>query len=256
MMAARKTLTARSVLLSVLLGTDPPRLPVQLLVRTAALFGIPEGTVRTALSRMAVAGEVAADGDGWYAISAGHLLARQARQSASRRALTDAWDGHTWLQAVVAPGRRRSAANRATLRATLAAARLSELREGVWLRPDNLTEARSIEADEVRWFRCSPEDESTELARRLWDLDRWAQRARGLQSSMAALLDPLVAGDRQVLAEGFVVSADVLRHLQSDPLLPRELLPPDWPGGPLRAEYDRYDDAYRSVLGRWFGEHR
>ena len=255
MMAARKALTARSVLLSVLLGTDPPRLPVQLLVRTAALFGIPEGTARTALSRMAVAGEVAGDGDGWYGITADHLLARQARQTASRRARTDAWDGRTWLEAVVVAGRRRSAADRATLRATLAAARLSELREGVWLRPDNLEEARSIEAEEVRWFRSAPVGDPKELARRLWDLDGWAHRARGLQSSMAALLDPLVAGDRQVLAEGFVVSADVLPPLQSAPLLPRVLLPPDWPGGALRDGYDRYDDAYRSVLGRWFGEH-
>jgi len=256
MMAARNALTARSVLLSVLLGTDPPRLPVQLLVRTAALFGISEGTARTALSRMAGAGEVAGDGDGWYEIAAGHLLARQVRQTASRRARMDPWDGYTWLQAVVVADRRRTAADRATLRAALAAARLSELREGVWLRPDNLGEAHSIEAEEVRWFRCTPGGNPEELAQRLWDLDGWVRRARGLQSSMAALLDPLVAGDRQVLAEGFMVSADVLRHLQSDPLLPRELLPPDWPGGALRDEYDRYDDAYRSVLGRWFGEHR
>ncbi len=254
-MAARKALTARSVLLSVLLGTDPPHLPVHLLVRTASLFGITEGTARTALSRMVAAGELAGDGSGSYGIAAGHLLARQARQTASRRARTDPWDGHTWLQAVVVADGRRSAADRVLLRATFAAARLSELREGVWLRPDNLGEARPVGAEEVRWFRCVPEGDPGELVRRLWDLDWWAGRAQGLRSSMTALLDPLVAGDRQVLAEGFVVSADVLRHLQSDPLLPRELLPTDWPGGALRDEYDRYDGAYRSVLGRWFSEH-
>jgi phenylacetic acid degradation operon negative regulatory protein len=49
-----------------------------------------------------------------------------------------------------------------------------------------------------------------------------------------------------------VLSAAVLRHFQADPLLPDALLPPRWPGAALRAEYDRYDRAYRSVLREWF----
>ena len=88
--SARWPLTARSVLLSVLLGSDPPRLPVLLLVRTTGLFGIAEGTTRTALSRMAAAGEVQALG-GAYELSAPRLLARQARQSASRTGATLPW---------------------------------------------------------------------------------------------------------------------------------------------------------------------
>jgi phenylacetic acid degradation operon negative regulatory protein len=50
-------LTARSVLASVLLGTDPPWLPTPLLVRTSALFGICEGSTRSALSRLVAAGD-------------------------------------------------------------------------------------------------------------------------------------------------------------------------------------------------------
>src|SRR4051812_31262220 len=73
-----RDLTARSVLLSVLLGSDPPQLPVQLLVRTTELFGIAEGTTRTALSRMTSAGEVRG-GDGVYRLVSAGLLARQAR---------------------------------------------------------------------------------------------------------------------------------------------------------------------------------
>jgi phenylacetic acid degradation operon negative regulatory protein len=67
-------------------------------------------------------------------------------------------------------------------------------------------------------------------------------------------LPALEAHDRGALAEGFVISAAVLRHLQADPLLPPELLPEDWPGAELRAEYDRYDAAYRAVLVDWFAE--
>ena len=59
-------------------------------------------------------------------------------------------------------------------------------------------------------------------------------------------------GDPTALADGFVTSADVLRHLQADPLLPAELLPARWPGAALRAEYDRYDAAYRATLRGWF----
>jgi phenylacetic acid degradation operon negative regulatory protein len=242
------TLTARSVLLSVLLGTDPPRLPVALLVRTTDLFGIAAGTTRTALSRMASAGEVRAD-DGWYEIAGDSLLARQARQSASRAGRTAAWDG-AWLQAVVdAPG-RRAAADRARLRAALGSARLGELREGVWMRPANLGPGPTVE--EVRWFDVGPVDDAAGLAARLWDLRRWSQHAAELRRRMATLVGPLERGDRDALAPGFVLSADVLRHFQADPLLPAALLPENWPGEALRAEYDEYDRAYRAVLAAWF----
>lgn len=240
------------MLLSVLLGTDPPRLPVQLLVRTTELFGIVEGTTRTALSRMAAAGEVVADG-GSYAIASDRLLARQARQAASRAARTRRWSGGRWLQAVVVADGRRSAADRAAVRAALVDARLAELREGVWLRPDNLDggAARPV-ATELRWSVAIPEGDAAALAAELWDLQAWAATAASLRRRMAALVRPLEAGDRSPLADGFVVSADVLRHLQADPLLPQELLPAAWPGAALRADYDRYDRAYRAVLRDWF----
>ncbi len=247
-------MTARSVVLSVLLGTDPPRLPVQLLVRTTELFGIAEGTTRTALSRLAAAGEVVAD-DGSYAIAADHLLARQARQTASRAARTRAWRGGRWRQAVVVADGRRPAAERAALRAALAGARLAELREGVWLRPDNLDVDPYIGdagTTALRWSTTVPDGDAAALAAELWDLDGWSTRARDLRRRMAALVEPLEAGDRAPLADGFVLSADVLRHLQADPLLPPALLPDDWPGAALRSEYDRYDRAYRAVLRAWF----
>ena len=242
--------TARSILLSVLLGSDPPRLPVQLLVRTTELFGIAEGTTRTALSRMAAAGEVVAE-DGWYALEADRLLARQARQSASRAGRTRAWTAKRWRQAVVVADGRRPAAERSALRAALTAARLAELREGVWLRPDNV-DVPVLDAAELRWSTVVPDGDAAELAAELWDLPGWAAGAQHLRTRMDELVGPLDAGDRTTLADGFVLSADVLRHLQADPLLPAELLPAGWPGAALRREYDRYDRAYRAVLRTWF----
>jgi phenylacetic acid degradation operon negative regulatory protein len=246
------SLTARSVLASVLLGTDPPWLPTPRLVRTAELFGISEGTARTALSRLVSAGEAVTE-DGGYRL-VGRLVARQDRQTASRRATTLPWDG-TWELAVVAGDGRRAAADRAALRDALGQLRLVELREGVWGRPDNLDPARSPEAREVaddwcrRWRGARP-DPAPDLGS-LWDLDAWAVGARDLLAQIAALEPGLEVGDRRLLAAGFVTSAAVLRHLQADPLLPVALLPARWPGEALRRAYDGYDAAYRAVLRDW-----
>lgn len=246
-------LTARSVLASVLLGTDPPWLPTARLVRTAALFGISEGTTRTALSRMVTGGEAVAE-DGGYRL-AGRLVARQARQTASRRADTRQWDG-TWELVTINGDQRRPAADRAALRDALRARRLAEVREGAWARPDNLDPDRSPEAalviDEwcTRWTGARPTPPPG--AALLFDLKAWSTRAASLRADMSRVLPRLRAGEAGALATGFVTSAAVLRHLQADPLLPSALLPSRWPGAALRRDYDRYDAAYRSLLQGWF----
>lgn len=245
-----RTLTARSVVLSVLLGTDPPRLPVQLLVRTTELFGISGGTTRTALSRMAAAGELRAEG-GAYAIADPRLVARQSRQAASRAARTRPWRGERWVLAVVGADGPRDAGDRADTRAALLAARLAEQREGVWLRPDNLEPPAPRPG--VSTYLAVPDEEPAVLAARLWDLEGWTAGAGRLRAAMAGLVGRLEAGDTAALGPGFVLSADVLRHFQHDPLLPPALLPAGWPGDDLRREYDRYDRAYREVLRGWFG---
>jgi phenylacetic acid degradation operon negative regulatory protein len=251
-----RPLTARSVVASTLLGTDPPRLPVAFLVRTGALFGLAEGTVRTALSRMVAAGEASTDGDGWYALS-GALVERQARQQRSRSAATVEWSGR-WRLAVVVGG-ARSAAQRSDLRRAMRQLRLAELRDGVWTRPDNLerplTPALEVADAQCQWFLGDPQltlaHSDADLAAQLWDLPAWASRATALRRSMHDLVTRLEAGDTGALADGFVLSAAVLRHFLADPLLPRELEPRGWPGAALRADYDRYDAAYRQVLARW-----
>jgi phenylacetic acid degradation operon negative regulatory protein len=241
-------LTARSVLASALLGMDPPELPVAQLVRLTGLFGISENRARVALSRMVAAGEATSDGAGRYRL-AGHLVARQARQSASRAGATTPWGGD-WCMAVVTM--TGSAADvRTTRRRALAYARLAELREGVWMRPANVPVRLpdSLDAD-VELLTARPAD-PRELAARLWDLDAWSARAEELLVGLAAL-DP---GGPETLAPGFELSAAVLRHLQSDPLLPAELLPSAWPGARIRTVYDEWDARYRATLRTWSRGH-
>ncbi|RJL32509.1 PaaX family transcriptional regulator C-terminal domain-containing protein [Bailinhaonella thermotolerans] len=231
-----RPLTARSIVLSTLLGTHPARLPVRALIRAGELFGVAEGTIRVALSRMVAAGDLAQDG-GRYQLTA-RLLDRQARQDESRAPRTRPWDG-SWETCVIT-AERRPAPERAALRQAMTAHRLAELREGVWLRPANLD--RPLPA--AITSRClllgaRPSGDPARLAADLWDLGGWAGRARALVTAL----------DRASgLAEGFMVSAAVLRHLLADPLLPPELAPPGWPGEALRARYDDFDRTYRTLL--------
>jgi phenylacetic acid degradation operon negative regulatory protein len=237
-------LTARSVMASALLGMDPPELPVAQLVRLTGLFGISENRARVALSRMLAAGEASSDGSGRYRL-AGHLAARQSRQSASRSGVTNPYEGQWWLAVVTTTG--STAEVRGARRRVLSYARLAELREGVWMRPDNLAVrlADAVNGD-VELMTARPE-RAKELAARLWDLPVWSGHARRLLAALRAL----TPDSPEALAPGFELSAAVLRHLQADPLLPGELLPTDWPGADLRATYDGWDAQYRETLRRW-----
>ncbi|MBX3314334.1 MAG: PaaX domain-containing protein, C- domain protein [Actinobacteria bacterium] len=250
----RARLTARSVLASTLLGVRPPELPTRSLVATARLLGVSEGSARTAISRMVAAGELEAT-DGGYRLAGSALLTRQTRQDLSRTGVDGPWDG-TW-RTVVVTAEARPAADRVELRAALAALRFAELREGIWLRPDNLPAGVLPDAERTVRAQCRAlsarplDDGPAELAAELWPLDAWATTARALHEELSVMDDRLVAGDTDALSEGFVVAAHALRHFQADPLLPPVLLPDDWPGPALRAVYEAYDRRFKETLATW-----
>lgn len=267
----RRRLTARSVLASTLLGVSPPTLPTRSLVATAELLGIAPGTARVALSRMVAARELAATSDGYRLVSPA-LLARQASQDRSRRATTVPWGGD-WTVWVVNDN-TRSASERTALRLAMARRRHEELREGVWLRPANLPDQvlpDPVTGDPVTGdqpagsddavtrqcigFTASPDDPTAVVAQ-LWDLATWSRDATDLLTEMGRLRSRLDGGDTSALADGFVTSAAVLRHLQADPLLPPELLPDAWPAPWLRLAYERYDASFRDLLATWQRHHR
>ena len=64
------------------------------------------------------------------------------------------------------------------------------------------------------------DDDPAGLARQLWDLTAWARTAERLLKDMATASDT---------PGRFVAAAGMVRHLLTDPVLPDELLPPDWP---------------------------
>src|ERR1700747_2264383 len=127
-------MTARSVVLSLLLGAHPAWAPAGELIRLTADFGIKETTLRVALTRMVGAGDLIRSADG-YRLS-DRLLARQRRQDEAMRPRTRAWRGDWLVLIVTSVG--TDARTRAALRTTMHDKRFGELREGVWMRPDNL----------------------------------------------------------------------------------------------------------------------
>jgi phenylacetic acid degradation operon negative regulatory protein len=234
MVAGLRPLTARSAVLSTLLGVHPPRLPARNLVRVGELFGIAEGTIRVALSRMVAAGDLTqVNGD--YQLTR-RLRDRQARQDQSRSPSMRDWTGD-WEVAVVTAA-RRSPAERLSFRTAMTELRLAELREGTWLRPANLTRERPALVTEQCTFLVG-RPERPDLAATLWDLPGWAARARELESALDDAAD---------LASTFILAAAVLRHFLADPLLPAELLPADWPGPRLRIRYEEFDARFQKVL--------
>lgn len=228
------TMTARSVVLSVLLGAHPAHARASELVRLTTDFGIKETTLRVALTRMVGAGDLIRSADG-YRLS-DRLLARQRRQDDAIDPRVRPWRGEWVTLVVTSVG--NDARTRAALRTAMHDKRFGELREGVWMRPDNLELGLDPEFDaRVRVLRAR-DDDPAGLAGRLWDLPAWARTGHRLLDEMAAARD---------IPGRFVVAAATVRHLLTDPVLPDELLPADWPGARLRAAYH---DFATELLGR------
>ncbi len=213
------------------------------------MFGVTEGTTRTALSRMVAAHELAA-ADGSYELI-GELRARRSRQALSRSAERRPWDG-TWTLAVVAPG-ARTPRDRAAFREAGRRLRLVEWREGLWCRPDNLdadrlADSRAVLAAQSTWVtRRDPDAPPVDL----FAAGAWAADAERLIAEMTRLEPALSSADREALERGFLLSADVIRHFGSDPLLPDELVD-DWPGDALRRSFDRHEVVFKRAHRSWF----
>lgn len=219
-------LSARSAVLSLVLGSGADGLTSAQLAAAARHLDINPATVRVALTRAVAAGELVRDGT-HYRLGA-RLLDRSRRQEAHADVV--AWDGSWETVVVVTTG--RSSSERSALRSRLSTARLGELREGVWMRPANLHRASAdLTSDDVRLFTATPLNDPARLAADLWDLAAWATETVEVLAALEGTSDP---GRR------LAVAAHLVRHLAADPLLPDELQPGDWPAPEARRAYDLY----------------
>ncbi len=237
-------MSARSVVLSALLGTHPPTLPARSLVALAELFDIRPGTVRTSLSRMVANGELTVD-DGSYGL-AGRLLERQRQQDADAGSK---WNGD-WITAI-AVSDRRSMAERRAFRDSMVGSRLAELRPDIWMRPANTPDPPKLPDVLVTTgpLAC---DDVDDLVGRLWSLDEIEAAAQRLSDALERQRSAIDGGDTRRLPQTFMVSAAAVRFLRTEPKLPDELAPPSWMANELRTHYAEFNTAFLSQLRSFF----
>lgn len=243
-----RPLGARSIVLSVLLGSHPPEMPVAPLLEFTALFDIPNGTVRTALSRMAANGELEA-ADGVYRLS-GRLLDRQSQQDTGAVHPPQAWDGQWWV-AVVISG-RRTLAERRTFRSQVQGARFGEIRPDTWMRPANIEvplDLPDIALTRGQLLTGRPED----LVRDLWDLHILDQQAveHHQRISRASNLLQVEKPQDEALASAFTMLAGCLRYLRTEPQLPPQLAI-GTAANDLRTLYGETVQLFQSQLAAFF----
>lgn len=207
------------------------------LVRILAPLGVTAPAVRTAISRMVRQGWLTpVDVDG----GRGYALTDRARQrlddAAARiyRTRDSGWKGSWDLLVVTAQPPRSS---RERIRSALSFLGYASLGDGTWISPFPSPEVESVlEAEGASVTRFEAYDgNATALARQAWDLDelgrsylRWHDAAREL----VATAGTATTGDTD--EQAFVLRSQLVhewrKFLFSDPGLPVELLPPDWPG--------------------------
>ncbi|RMI29709.1 PaaX family transcriptional regulator C-terminal domain-containing protein [Nocardia stercoris] len=237
-----RRLTARSAILSALLGAHPAEAPVSGIVAVCVAMGLHESTVRAALTRMVAAGDLER-ADSIYRLSP-RLIDRQQRQDDAQHPQRKHWDG-SWRIAVVTTGADDPAA-RIALRETLQRMRFGELREGVWTRPDNLWPTGSGPGHErLTFFSGRPEESETDLAERLFRVRSWSARAQRLLAALA---------DAEPMAARFEIAAACVRTILDDPVLPPELLPDPWPGAELRAAYSDFRAEFAAFAYELIGD--
>lgn len=227
-------LTARGVILSLLVSNHPERPTPAQVVRAAGAFGIKESAARVALTRMVASGDLTRTPAGFRLSEP--LLERRQRVLHEVEQETHQWNGE-W-EIVVVTGTGREPGERASLRTRLSRLRLAELREGVWLRPANLTRPLDLRDEPVEVMSGKPGREAGELLASLWDLPAWESDSRRLLELMDLAVSPV---DR------FTVATAIVRHLLADPVLPQELRPDPWSADRVHAAWRAYQEEFVSI---------
>ena len=261
--------TARSLILDLLSTLRRGSMPVAALVQAGALFGLAEGSVRVALSRLLADAHVERDERGCYRLgaAAAPVQARVAGWRALDRR-TRPWDGG-WIGVEAPAGSARRGAARDVARA-LRLLGFEKLSAGLHLRPANLREGVSELRATLRGLglpetalvfalaELDPADDAR--ARGLWDGPALVARYRSARAGLArsgARLPTLPA--EEAMAESFLLGGRVLQQLVLDPLLPAPLVDEGERLALVESmrDYDRLGrEAWADFLGRFGVPHR
>jgi phenylacetic acid degradation operon negative regulatory protein len=225
---------------------------VAALVRLMASLDIAAPAVRTAVSRMVRQGWLVparlGDGPGYRLTPRAEVRLTEAAHRIYRTE-QQAWDGH-WHLLVIEHVPDRAARER--LRTGLRYLGYAPLRDGSWVSPRRSEEVDALlAADGIRAhrFQAAYDGDAALLATDAWDL---AVLGRAYQRWLGEAADLVHRGGAEADDEAAFVTRSRLVHewrkfLFTDPGLPRELLPPRWPGDEAAAYFD--DQAARLLPG-------
>lgn len=235
--------------------------PISAIVRLLEGVDVAPSAARTAVSRMAREGWLAAqerDGIRGYLATP---RAQERLESAWERiyaAAAPAWDGR-WH--IVVTGHVADRSRRARLAASLGYLGYGRLSSGTWIAPRASHElSAALDGVPAHEFRSRFDGDGRALARSVWDLDELAASYRGFCSWLdervpAAPLRPAPTYGLRAL-----IVHEWRKFLFDDPGLPAAVLPTDWPGadaagrflqvtGRLRADADSYVEQCLAAAG-------
>jgi phenylacetic acid degradation operon negative regulatory protein len=206
-------------------------------------FGIGEGVVRTAMSRLAADGWVMRDRIGrnsYYRLTPKATTLSEAAAVRIYRLPQRGWSG-IWSLAVLEeePGARL-----ADRRAALQRAGFAQLNAGLFIAPAGHRvpdEAGRVLAFSARSSSARPDalDQDREIARSAWKLDKIAGAYRDFCEHFAPVASALASSrgssDLAVLAVRLLLVHELRRIVLRDPGLPLDLLGSDWAGLEARA---------------------
>ena len=235
-------LSARSLVLSLMLGTRPARFTASSLIAVCQLFDFNEGTIRTALSRMVASNELNRDGS--YYVLGDRLLERQKMQDAGRHLPNTDWDGR-WYTAIAAAD-QRSVNERRSFRAVMLANRFGEWRADIWLRP--ATSPFTPPAGVL--LSCGPISgmSDTDLVSRLWDLDELEAEATRIADALPPQLAQLAERGGEALPDAMAVAVEAVRFLTTEPQLPPSLTQEHHEARRLRTSYDAFEVKFQQTV--------
>lgn len=220
--------------------------PVAALIRLLAPLGIRPPAVRTAVSRMV--------GQGWLdpvegGSTPGYALTDRARlrleEAGTRIYRTDRsdWDGR-WHLRVLSPIADRN--RRERVRSQLRFLGMAPVSDSTWVSPHPSVEVDRLLRDEDLTAVCLTSTD-VEPVRRLLDAFDVTGLARAYDAWLAEAAELVVtagSGGPDDDVAGYVVRSELVhswrKFLFSDPGLPAELLPPDWPGRRAAAFFDEH----------------
>ena len=249
-------LKTTDVVYDVLALWDPHPVPVRHLVAVARLFSFTENATRVGIRRLVLRERVqsakAGDSAGYRLTERHREINVHVRQACARRPRRP-WDGG-WLQVLLSvPDDRRKA--RSKIQDALKVWHFASPYRGVWMRPANIdvteyelleTLRERLEEGHLDVMRCELVDPDREraMADALWQAPTKAAVYRDAVSQLDAMASDAAALPlEEALVDTWLLGRDAVRLVYFDPQLPRELLPPEWPGDALRRSYARFRRA-------------